>query len=143
MTAVSPILDRKTFTGTAAHGGGTFTADYAVPTDRGVVIKANVIFSAQTGAPAHLTIVTNMVTQYCVRNNNGTLAEPTAMAGSSNPRTAANLVAADVETDEFAGGAPSSATFSISTTNARLTATNNASSQDADVTVVMEVLLFG
>lgn len=130
-------LDIKKFTGTAAAAGGTFTADYALPTDVGARILART-YLIQGGA-SHLVKMTALVSEYVVRNNNGALAAPAAIAGSANPDNSGGLVGSRVEVDEFAGGSNSTAAWTISGTNMRLTVTNQHLTQAADVLVIMEV----
>lgn len=145
MTATAIITDRKIFTGTAAHGGGTFTADVAITADRSLNLRAHAFLTAASGG--HLIAVGAYETENLVYSNNGAIATPTAISGSNNPQSSTNLrpsrVIAQDSAFQSGGGAASTASWSVSGTNARLTVTNNGTSQDADVTVVVEIYKTG
>jgi len=147
MTSLAPITERKIFTGTAAQGGGTFTADIPIPTDRFFYLRAWAFLTAATGSPPHLTAVGGYTSEYLKCNNNGTLVAPAAITGSSNSQSSTSLrpvrIIAQDTAFQSGGGAPSTVDWSGSGTNARLTVTNNGASQDADVTVVIEFSVMG
>ena len=143
MAAANTVYGKDRKTGSAAAAGGTATFDFPVPTDRAIRIRVSVSMTAQTGGPAHLTVLSSLVAEYVVRNNNGTLVAPGAMVGSANPMNSGGSLASRVEVDEFAGAAPSTANWTISGTNVRLTVTNNHLTQAADITVSAEWELTG
>lgn len=145
MAAAKTVFARTRLVGTAAAAGGTFTADYACPTDRAIHVRARVYMTAQTGAPAHLTHTSVFRAEYTIRNNNGAMVTPTVLGGSTNPLNSgtAGNASSHAEVDEFGGGSPSSANFTTSGTNARLTVTNNHATQAADVVVIFEVDVVG
>lgn len=145
MAAANTVIDKVRFTGTAAAAGGTFTCDYAVPTDRKVRVTAYATLTAQTGAPAHLTKATDLVASYTVRSNNGALAALTAYTGGQNPANSASVgnIDASAQGDEFFGGTVASANWTISGTNVRLTVTNQHATQAADVTVIVDAIVTG
>ena len=144
MTSAASTFDRKVFTGTAAHGSGTFVVNIAVPTNTSFYLKAYVSLTALISS--HLQAVCGLVADFLVYNNTGTLVTPAAATlGSNNPQNSSNLLAAYVEAADSTfnpGGSASNAVWDINTTNARLTVTNTASSQDADVTVIVEIINF-
>lgn len=144
MTSAAPTFDREVFTGTAAHGSGTFVVNIAVPTDTSFYLKASISLTALVSS--HLQAVCGLVADFLVYNNAGSLVTPAAATlGSNNPQNSSSLLAAYVEASDTTfnpGGTASNAVWDTNGTNARLTVTNTAVSQDADVTVIVEVINF-
>ena len=134
--------------GTAAASGGTFTADFAIPTDRVARVEVRAFLCAQTGGAGHI-VSASMYCEGVYENQNGTLAAVTTFPGGSNPYAASNLVGSRAQASDAAftstgGTVPPALALSISSTNVRATLTNNSdSSQAADATVYFEVFLSG
>jgi hypothetical protein len=148
-----PTIDLagKRYQGTAAPSGGTFTADYPIPTDQGARLVAVALFSSASGG--HLLNFGTLRAEYAVANKNGTLSAPTAITtpGSTNPlnssttgEAAAHVQASDTAFSNVGGGIFPLLQWSISATNARCTFTNNSSTSiTANVTIVIQAILVG
>lgn len=152
------LLDKKVCTGTAASGGGTFTCDYAVPTDKAIHIVADVGMTALDAG--HLYGAAGFSCDYVVENNNGMLNVPTAATTNSqlgaNPVPAMPTGTATTLRSHFTeraegvdglfynsgSGTSSTCTWSISSTNARVTVTDTGT-VGADVTVYVTAFVFG
>lgn len=140
-----PAVNVLPFSGAAALGGGTFVADVAIPVDRVVKLHAKVALSVLTAA--HLGDVAYVEADAVIANKNGAMSLPAPIAGSANPTNSAGLLAQTSEVTDAGllslGGAPPTAAWSISGTNARLTVTNPSIAENADVTVLVEATYFG
>lgn len=135
------IRDTKVFQGTATNGGGTFTATVvtsAAPyTDRIVRMKATAYLSAASAS--HLTKVASLVAEYVVANRNNTTTAVTALATSANPDDSTGLLTSRPEVADTEMNT-STAAWTLSSSNAVLTVTNNGTgSVDANVTVVVDI----
>jgi len=141
MTALALIHDAKVVAGTAANSGGTFTADVPIPTGRSCRIEARVFMSNATDPS---TPSGSLYAEGSYANRGGTVSALTALTGSINPMSSTDTAAARSEGLDagFVGGGPSVASFSISTTNARLTLTNNGT-VSADVTIYFDIYSWG
>jgi hypothetical protein len=141
----------KVYQGTAAASGGTFTADYAIPTDTGARLVAVVLLSAANAA--HMNAFGSLRAEYVVENQNGTLSAPAAVPapGSTNPlnsstagEATAHVQATDAAFSNSGGGLYPTAVWTISGTNARLTVTNQSvTSIVANVSVVISAIIAG
>ena len=141
---MAAVAFKKTFQvakGSAANSGGTFTVDVPVPTDRSVRVEARIGLSNSTD-PAKPD--GSLYAEGSFANRGGTVTAGTALTGSTNPMSAAQIAAARAESLEagFIGGGPSTAVWSVSTTNARLTVTNNGT-VSADVIVYVDIFTWG
>lgn len=146
MSIVQPQLFRRPYTGTAAAGGGTFVIDYEIPLNRGAQIVAMVTFSRAVVSSSNLASTATVFASYAARNKNGTVTGSPVMTGSTNPLNSDDNLSAIPETSDtdFINGADEPlAEWTISSPNARLTITNPGLTYDADVTVMLEVFLFG
>lgn len=131
--------------GTAAAAGGTFTADFPIPTDR--VVRAEV-YGFLTAKPGGSIIAASMFAEGVYANAGGTVSAVTAFTGGANPQSAAALVGSRAQASDAAftggGGTPPTLVLSVSSTNVRATITNNsASAQAADATIYFECTLAG
>jgi hypothetical protein len=146
--ALRPQRDLKVFTGQANASGGTATFDFPVPTDRLCYLRA-VVGGHRADAGHHLLSGAGVCAEYWIENKNGTLAATTAITGSNNPansanRLTANAEASDADYNNAGGGTFFTAAWSISTTNARLTVTNNSTNASvADISVWLDIWIFG
>jgi hypothetical protein len=141
----------KLFTGTAAASGGTFVADFDLASfvDKGVRIEAFVFGSAATSS--HLHDFASLRAECVAANKNGTVAFSTTSSGSANPlnsntagEAAAHVECSDAGFNNAGGGTFMTAVWTISTTKARLTVTNNSvTSITANITVEMIVRIVG
>ncbi len=142
------------YQGTAAASGGICTFDYPIPTDQGARLEARVLMSAASGG--HLNAFGSLWAEYVVENKNGTLAAPAAAQCSFNPINSNTVVATSLGGGarvqamdgafkaDPAVGPFSSATWSISGTNARLTVTNQSNSAvTANLTVFVKAYIAG
>ena len=135
----------KVYQGTAAGSGGTFTADYAIPTDQAAKLRATAVASHATAA--HLDGAASIVAEYVVQNKNGTVTAPGATSGSNNPSNSATttFVASAAQASDagvWSGGVPALA-WSVSGTNARCTFTNTGTASTVNVTIVIEAIIAG
>lgn len=135
----------KVYQGTAAGTGGTFTADYAVPTDKAAKFRATAI--ASHAAASHLDGAASLVAEYVLQNKNGTVTAPGATSGSNNPAnsTTTTFVAAAAQASDasvWSGGVPT-LTWSINGTNGRVTFTNTGTASTVNVTIVIEAIIVG
>jgi len=145
------LFKKKLYTGTAAASGGTFIADFDMASfnDKGARLEAFVFLSSATSS--HMNNFASLRAEYVVENKNGTVTATTAVTGSTNPlnSTTAGEQAAHVETSEAgfnnAGGDTfATAVWTISTTKARLTVTNNSTTSiTANVTVEIVARIVG
>lgn len=144
MTALAALFDQKTFTGTAASGGGTFQCDVPIPTDRHARLRAVVIMSRLSGG--HLTDAGDLLAECAISNKNGAVSFTTAQVGSANPSNSATLLAADVQAADAnfnSVSPPSGAVWTAPAgNNAHLTVTNQGA-QSADVLVVVDIIIGG
>lgn len=130
--------DQKVFTLPGIPGsGGSSVTDYPIATD--TVTRIHAVVSGAHVTTGHVDKAVSLFCQYAVKNNNGTVTAITAAASSTNPYNSntAGLLAADVQAydDNFS---TCTAVWTISTTNARLTITNNGSIT-GDFVVFMQV----
>lgn len=132
----------KVFQGTVTNGGGTFTADYAIPIDQAAHLKADCLLTRATAS--HLAGTACVNCDYVVENKNGTLATPAAIASGNNPanNTTTTYVAASAQANDDVASGTIIAAWSISTTNARVTVTNNTAAT-YNVSVVVTGILVG
>lgn len=145
MAQSTVTIDTQVYQGTAAGSGGTFTADYAIPTDKCAKMRATVI--ASHAAASHLDGAGSCTAEYVLQNKNGTVTAPTAATGSANPcnSTTTTFVASTAQAFDagiWSGGTPN-ASWSISGTNGRLTFTNTGSASTVNVTVVIQAIIVG
>lgn len=140
--------DQKVFQGTVTHGGGTFTADFTVPTDQVMRLRAWAFLSAASAS--HLTAGCAVCGEYVVQNKNGTVTALTAETGSQNPNNSDTTNVTSLvgnmgvqATDNATWNGISTCHWSIVATSARLTVTNNSSTTDANVTVLIETKTVG
>lgn len=142
MAQSTVTIDRSIYQGTAAASGGTFNADYAVPTDKTAYLRATcIVSSASAGHQANTAV---LVAEYVAQNKNGTVTAPAAITSSNNPSNSntATFVASAAQVSDYAGGAPT-LTWSVSGTNARATYTNNGIGSVVNVTIYVEVMIVG
>lgn len=140
-----PKCNQLPFSGPAVHGGGTFVCDVPVPVDRAIKLHAKVGLTHL--AAGHLADVEYLEADCVIANKNGAMSLTAPIAGSANPTNSAALVAQTSEVCDVAflsgGGAPGTAVWSINGLNARLTVTNAAILDDADVSVLVDAFYFG
>jgi len=141
--SVATIDQGKVYQGTAGASGGTFTADYAVPTDQVARLRAECIVSIASGG--HLASCASLVAEYVVENKNGTVSAPSAIASSNNPAndTTTTFVASAAQASDYIATGAVTLTWSISGTNARCTFTNVGNPSAVNVTVVIKAILVG
>lgn len=135
----------KWFQGTAAGTGGTFTADYPIPIDTTVKLRATIIASHATAA--HLDGGASIVCEAVFQSKNTVVTLPAATSGSNNPATSATttFVAAAAQASDaglWSGGVPT-ATFSVSGTNGRCTFTNTGTASTVNVTIWIDAWIVG
>jgi hypothetical protein len=146
MAQSTAIIDQgKVYQGTAASAGGTFTADYAIPTDKAATLRA--VCMASHATASHMDGAASLVAEYVLQNKNGTVTAPTAIASSNNPAnaTTATFVASAAQASDagvWSGGTPTLA-WSISGTNGRVTFTNTGASATVNVTVIISAIIVG
>jgi hypothetical protein len=148
-TATAVVVDQKVCKGTAAASGGTMTCDYATTLDRATRLVAHV--GLTNFAASHLANAGFVTCEYVVENKNGTVTAVPTFGSTINPanENTATFVAAHAQGSDTAfsnsgGGTFPQCRWSISTTNARVTVTNNSvTSITADVTVWIQAFNFG
>ena len=147
MTAVAFKKLIQVSKGTAAAAGGTFTADFAIPTDRVVRVEVRGFLSGQTGGAGHV-VSASLYAEGAYENQNGTVVAVTAASGSTNPSNSTTLAAQRAQACDAAlvggGAGPSTLALSVSSTNVRATLTNNSdSAQSAEAVVYFEAFIAG
>lgn len=140
-----PTIDRKVFQGTAGSGGGTFVATLttsAAPfTDQVIRLQARVYLSSASAS--HLVNGCSLVAEYVVENKNNTTTAVAAITSSANPDNSGGLVGQHPEVADTAMNT-STANWTLASSNATLTVTNNGTgSVAANVTVVMDIEMVG
>jgi hypothetical protein len=140
MAITTRIIDEQIFTGTVTHGGGTSTFDVPIPTDTCCYLECRTV--GVHSSASHID-GTWGCGSYVISNRNGTLNAPAAITGSANPDNSAGLVGAAAEASDMNGGAgqPPTGAWSISSTNARWTVTNNSIANDVDVLVYVKLVI--
>lgn len=135
MAITAAIIDQTitNLTGIAASGG-TATVDTAIATDTLVRLVAYVMLLQASAS--HLSKDAQLYCEYCVQNKNGTVTACTAIATSANPDNSGGVaLTTKPETNELS--AVCTANWTISSTNARLTITNNDTGAAVDACVFM------
>lgn len=140
--------DAKVFQGTAVHSNGTFVADFTIPTDQVMRLRAWAFLTAASGG--HLSAGCAICGEYVVQNENGSCSALGAETGSQNPNDSntTNITSRVGDmgvqaTDNGVWNGISQCNWSVVGTVARLTVTNKSSTTDANVTVFIEAKAVG
>ena len=131
------------YQGVSTSAGGTFTADYAIPTDQVARLRAECIVSSATSS--HLAACASLMAEYVVENKNGTLSAPSAISSGLNPanNSSTTFVASGAQASDYVATGAVTLTWSISGTNARCTFTNVGNTISVNVTIVISAILVG
>lgn len=135
--------DTQTSQGTAASSGGTFNADYVIPTDKTVMMRVYCIVSAASAS--HQASSAALYAEYVVENKNGTVTALAALGSSVNPGNSntATFVAAHAQGSDYGASGTVTLTMSVSGLNARATYTNVGNAVSVNVTIVFDVIIVG
>ena len=130
MAATNFVKDALDSGSLALPGSGTVTYDIPIPTDR--VVRVFVVVLCGTSSSGHISNGGSCCAEGVYKNNNGTVTACTALASSNNPSnsTTTTYVAAHTQAADLSFAVA----LSVSSTNCRVTITNNtATAQDAVV----------
>lgn len=144
MTAVAAVIDRQTFTGTAAASAGTFAVSVAIPTDRHARLEARIIMNRLSAG--HLADAADLYAECAISNKNGAVSLTTAAVGSSNPSNAVTLLAARVEATDAnftSVSPPTTAVWTAPAGASGLLTITNQGAQNADVLVIVDIFIGG
>lgn len=141
-------IDRQIFQGTAGSGGGTFVVTIptnAAPyTDQLIRLMARIYTTEASGG--HLLNSYAGLSEYVLENKNNTTTAVTAISTSSNPvnsNTAGFILTSRAEVADTAVNT-STAVWTVSSSQATLTVTNNGTGSVAvNVSVIVDIEMVG